>query len=269
MSDLSERAAAELTAIVRLYAAGEAEVVRAFFSQPRPIDDCVDVLLRQMGRELHTAHWLHRALRMLEGLDRTVDRHAFAEFLEQIAEETEHYVILADLAESVAGRSPTADELHRYKVYAFWDPEASAEQLFNPLLPEANRMIEVTRDVVSDLGYERGWQVIRLSEGGGGGAFIECTRLTGDSFHDQLAAAMRRIVKDEMKHGPERVEGFARTWVRDEADVEAATRWLRAVMVQHLRVRNEIWRYPLSPERLREIDAGDTQPFDETLGPDM
>lgn len=265
MSELAIRAAGELRAIVDQYAAGEAEVVRAYFERPHSREQHGDVLLRQMGREIQTAGWLHSAVRMLDELEVSVDRHDFADFLEQIAEETEHYVVLADLAEWAAGRKLARDELRRYEVYARWEPDAPADKRSNSLLPEANRMHEVARELVEERGYVWGTQLMRLSEGGGGGAFVECTRLGGDEFRDRLAAAMRRIVKDELKHGPERIDGFARDWVRSEEELETAVRWLRRVLVQHLRVRNEIWNYPLSEERLAEIDAGKVAHFDAAI----
>jgi hypothetical protein len=261
MSELSERAAAELRSIVEQYAGGEALVVCAYFAQAHPMEEHVDVLLRQMGREIQTANWLRTALGMLENLEISVDRHAFAEFLEQIAEETEHYVILADLAEWAAGRKLGPEDLRRYEVYARWIPDAPPEKLSHRELPEATRMVEISHDLVNELGWDHGRELARLSEGGGGGAFIECTRLSGDPFRDRLAAAMQRIFDDEVHHGPERVNGFAETWVRDEADLTTATRWLRRFMAQHLRVRNEIWHNPLSLSELEAIDRGDIVPM--------
>ena len=265
MTTLRDRAATELRAIVDQYAAGEAEVARSFLSRPHTTEENVDVLLRQMGRELQTAHWLHRAVAMLDELDTTVDRHSFAEFLEQIAEETEHYVILADLADWASGRKLTSEELHRYQVYARVELNLPPDKFFNPLLPDGNKMVEIARLVVDTLGYERGTELVRMSEGGGGGAFIECARAGGDPFQDRLAAAMRRILKDEIKHGPDRVDGFAEHWVRSEQELEESTRWLRTFMAQHLRVRNEIWAYPLSDERMVAIDRGETAPFDPAI----
>ena len=103
--------------------------------------------------------------------------------------------------------------------------------------------------------------------------YIECTRLQGDEFRERLAAAMRRILQDEIHHGPERVQGFAESWVRDEGDLETAKRWLTAFMAQHMRVRNEIWNYPLSQDLFAAIDRGKAAPFDPHLscedpGPD-
>ena len=261
-SILSERAAREVHAILAQFTSGEAEVVRTYFAAPRTRQENLDVLLRQMGREIQAASRLPMAADMFVRLERSVERHAFAEYLEHIAEETEHYVILADLAEWVAGRPLAADEARGYEVHARFEPGSPAALDTNPLLPEATRMMEVSRALVDALGFERGNPVARLTEGGGAGAYIECTRLTGDEFRERLAAAMKRILRDEIHHGPERVQGFAETWVRDEADVETAKHWLIAFMAQHLRVRNEIWNNPVSPDRLAAIDRGEIAPFD-------
>src|SRR6266508_2636995 len=104
---LNGRAARELNAILGQFAAGEAEVVRAYFERPHTSDDHLDVLLRQMGREIQAANRLRPAAEMFQRLEVTVDRHEFADYLEHIAEEAEHYAILADLAEWVAGRKLT------------------------------------------------------------------------------------------------------------------------------------------------------------------
>jgi hypothetical protein len=259
---LRERAASQLSAILAQFAAGEAEVVRKYFERSHTPEENLDVLLRQMGREIQAAHRLRRAAEMFDRLEIDVERHEFADYLEHMAEETEHYVILADLAEWVAGRRLSAEEARRYEVHARYEPGSDVVVDANPLLPEATRMMQVSRALVDALGFERGNQVARLTEGGGAGAYIECMRLGGDPFRDRLAAAMRRILQDEIHHGPERVEGFAETWVHSEEDLETAKRWLTEFMAQHARVRNEIWGYPLSDERLAAIDSGDVAPFD-------
>src|SRR4051794_21991986 len=81
----------ELNDILARYAAGEAEVVRTYFATEHTPEEHVRMLRRQMGREVFCVQWLQRAARMGDDLERGVDRHAFAELLEQIAEEVEHY----------------------------------------------------------------------------------------------------------------------------------------------------------------------------------
>jgi hypothetical protein len=261
MSALAERAERELNAILAQYAAGEAEVVRAYFAQSRTTEEHVEMLRHQMGRELFCADWLQRAARMAPELERSVERHAFVDFLEQIADEVSHYVVLADLAEWLLGRKLSAEEASEYLVYAHYDPDVPLERQYNPRLPEANAMLDLLRRFRGEHPAAYSDAVMRLTEGGGGGAFAEASRLGGDEFRERFAAAMGAIVEDEMGHGPLRVRGFVQTWVRDEAALALTARLLRELMAQHLRVRNEIYGYPLSAERLAAIDRGEIEPW--------
>jgi len=154
--ELREKAIQELKAIVDQYAAGEASVVRAYFEQPHSSEEHVEVLLRQCGREIQTADALPKTVTMLDQLDATVDRHEFSDLVTKIAEETTHYVLLADVAEWLAGRKLSAEELHRYEVHAAPDPGLPAAKNANPGLPEANQMVEEGRNVIGAMGYERG-----------------------------------------------------------------------------------------------------------------
>ncbi|HEY7066880.1 MAG TPA: hypothetical protein VII06_35775 [Chloroflexota bacterium] len=259
MDTLAERAEARLLALIGRYAAGEAEVVRAYFAQEHSHEEHFDVLLRQMGRELQTSQWLHRAVLMNDQLEDTVDRHRFVDFLEQIADEVKHYALLADLAEWVVGRKLTRAEATRYQVYAVYDPALPVEHLQHPELPEATRMVLFIREAHATHGAEFAHAVLRLSEGGGGGAFVAASELSGDEYRERLAAAMKAIVRDEMGHGPGRVRAFVRDWVMDEATLERTEQLLAAYMLQHLRLRNEIWRNPLSEERIAAIGRGEIE----------
>lgn len=261
METLAERAERELNAILARYSAGEAEVVRTYFAQPRSTEEHVTVLRRQMGREISVIDWLERTVRMGTELEETVDRHAFAAYLDQIADEVKHYAALADLAEWLLGRKLTAGEAREYFVHAFYDPEIPAERQYNPRLPEANRMLDVVRRMKTEYSADFSHAVLLLTEGGGGGAFEEASRVSGDEFRERFAATMGRIVEDEIQHGPIRVRGFAQTRVHDEADLELATRLMRDFLAQHLRVRNEIYDYPLPPARLAAIDRGEIEPW--------
>ncbi len=260
MSALSERAVAELNAIIAPYAAGEAEVVRAYFAQPHTPAEHVELVRRQMGREVFCIDWLDRAARLGPGLERTTERHAFVALLEQIADETRHYAALADVAESLLGRKLTPEEALEYKVHAVYDPERPLEEHYNPRLPEANAMIDLMRRHYDEHG-EFAEAVRQLTEGGAGGSFQEASRLSGDPFRERFAAAMGRIASDELGHGVLKVRAFAESRVQSDADLARATRILREFMAQHLRVRNEIYGYPLSPERLAAIDRGEIEPW--------
>ena len=91
-------------------------------------DEYADMLRRQMGREVFCVEWLERAHRMGKELERSVDRHALVELLEQIADEVSHYAVLADLAEWLVGRKLSAEEAREYEVYAAIDPALPLER---------------------------------------------------------------------------------------------------------------------------------------------
>jgi hypothetical protein len=71
---------------------------------------------------------------------------------------------------------------------------------------------------------------------------------------------MTKIVADEMRHGPEKVDGFVEEHVTTEADLTRAADALIAFMAQHLRLRNEIYGFPLPEERLAAIARGEVGP---------
>jgi hypothetical protein len=261
MESLAERAEARLLDVIARFTAGEAEVVQAFFAREHTTEEYLDALLRQMGRELQTRQRLGRAMQMNEGLERTVDRHDLVEMLEHIADETRHYTLLADVAEGLIGRKLTAEEAMRYEINSMVDPNATPEALRHPLLPEASAMMLLTRELRAREGPAFANAVLRLSEGGGGGAFQVAAELTGSPFREQLAAAMLLIVRDELGHGPGRVRGFVEQSVQDEATLERAEALLAEYMWQHLRLRNEIWGNPLPEERLAAIRRGEIAPL--------
>ncbi|HZT08765.1 MAG TPA: hypothetical protein VFC51_17205 [Chloroflexota bacterium] len=251
---LQERAARTLRGIVEKYSHAEAEVVRVYFDSPHTAEEHVEVLLKQIGREIQGRQRLGPTITsMADRLERSVDRHEYAEFLRESTEEVEHYVALADLAEWVAGRELEPERLLGYEVMARYNPNAPDAEQYNPRLPEAGRNLDVGRDMVQALGYDRAFALMHCAEGGGGGAFAECAKLRGDEFQQRLATAMRKIVHDEMGHGPGRIDGYVRAWIHDEAELEQDARWLDAFMLAHLRVRNEIWGYPLSEQRIADL----------------
>jgi hypothetical protein len=261
METLAARAERELNDILAQYAAGEAEVVREYFAQPRTTAEHVDMLRRQMGRELFIVARLPHLVRLTADLERSVDRHHFAEILEHVEDEVSHYVVLADLAEWLLGRKLTAEEAREYEVYGHYYADVPIAEQYNPRLPEANAMLDVLQRFRGQYPPALSDAVMKLTEGGGGGAFEEASRLQGDEFRERFAAVMGGIVQDEAQHGPLRVRGFVQTHLRDEADLALAKELLREFMAQHLRVRNEIYSHPLSADRLAAIDRGEIEPW--------
>jgi hypothetical protein len=261
MESLGELAERELNQILAQYTAGEAEVVREYFARPHGRDEYLDILTRHMGRELFPVNGLAHAASLVPELERGVDRHRFLDTLAGIAAEFGHYTLVADVAEWLAGRPLTAAEARQYEVFAAPNPNLPREQQYNPRMPDANAMLDLLWRYRDDGPSEFADEVRRLTEGGGGAAFLEGGRLSGDEFRDRYAAAMRAIAAEELDHGPHRVPGFVAKYVRSEADLARAAAQLRELMAQHLRVRNEMFAYPLSPERLAAIDRGEIEPW--------
>jgi hypothetical protein len=257
---LKTRARARLQAIIDRYGAGEAEVVRTFFSRSHTNAEYLDLCLRQMGREAIAAHWLHRLGAMGDRLEYGVERWQLYGTLQQMADEIKHYALLADIAEWVAGRKLSGDELRRYEAHPFWEGGIPEKYLYPPLLPEAAKMVEVTRQLMAEYDPKFFRGVAELSEGGGGGPFIEASRANADEFQRRYAAAMKKIVADELRHGPEKLAPFVEEHIETEADLEKAERALTAIMAQHLRLRNEIYGLVLSEERLAAIGRGEVGP---------
>jgi len=252
--ELQQRAEAALRDVLARYTAGEAAVVRSFFSLPRTNAEYLAAVLRQIGREVQVVHQLPQLAALGEQFERTVGRWELYHRLEQTAEEVKHHALLADIAEWLAGRRLTAEELRKYEVNAFWDEAVDDYYLHNPHLPEAGRMVDVTRELSATLPPAIWKGVVKVSEGGGGAAFVEASHLNADEFQRRFAAAMGSIAEDEMGHGPEQVAGFVRDHIRTEEDLHLAVDGLTKVMAQHLRVRNEIYGNPLHEEQLAAYD---------------
>lgn len=259
-TELKQRAKARLRSIIDQYTSGEAEVVRAFFSRSRTRDEYLDMTLRQMGREAIAAHWLHRLGPMGDRLEHGVGRWELYWGLQHMADEIKHFALLADVAEWVAGRKLSGEEMRRYEAHPFWEEGIPDKYLHPPLLPEAARMVEVTRELMEKSDRKFLKEVVELTEGGGGGAFIEASRAQADEFQRRYAEAMTKIVADELRHGPEKVDGFVEEHVTTEADLTRAADALIAFMAQHLRLRNEIYGFPLPEERLAAIARGEVGP---------
>lgn len=257
---LNAKAKATLRSIIDRYTAGEARVVQQFFARTRSREEYLEMVLRQIGREVQVAHWLPKVGPMSEKLEKGVGRWELHEHLEHMTDEIKHYALLADIAEWLAGRTLTAVELRRYEVNAFWDPEVDDKYLHPPLLPEAARMVDVTRELFSSHEKEFWKGIVQLSEGGGGGAFLEASRVQADEFQRKFSVAMGKIMEDELRHGTGHVDEFVDRQVHSEEDLERAVKALTAVMAQHLRVRNEIYNFPLSEERLAAIGRGEIGP---------
>ena len=255
---LGERAAREVGVLLGKCAAGEAEVTTTYFGQPRSREDHIRFLMQQTGRELTRVHQLGGLLaHQLAGLGVTVHRHAYLATLEKLHEETNHYVMCHDLLTWLMGELPFAGELRRYDIF---NPD--------PTLPENQGSIELSREkkaIEDELAAEgTPWAALvgdeGVLEGGGSGMFFAASRLEGGEFERRLAEAMKVVLDDELRHGADQLRRFHELELTEE-DLERIKGYVKRHGDARVRFRNAQFNYPVSEERMREIEAGKIEPL--------
>ncbi len=262
---IGARAERELRRLVARYGAGEAEIARAYFERCRTAAHDRVWLTSQVGRELSRVYQLSAlATQELATLGQGADRRQYAETVQKLAEELNHFNLLGDILEEISGAPLDYGELRRYD---FFEPDPSA-----PFNRENARLAEVNRQIDAEMAARRPpWAPLvqdqGLLEGGGNGVFYVGSQLRGSPLDERLAAAMRRILDDEMDHGPRSLAAVPR-YVRDDDDLAGVIAYTRLRGDQRLRWRNEQFGYPLSPARLAAIMAGEIEPLPLYAGAD-
>lgn len=252
---LDERIAALEAAPLRWWA-GEAEVVRTYFSSPRTREDDLHWLKLQAARELGTVERLIEPLAgELADIETAVSRGSFEASVRSAYEEARHYRLLADIIEQIAGARPDPRELLALS-------GCQSERRGHPDLPAMTAEVEVTRRLQETYG-ELAEVALGFSEGAGAAMFYMGNRLlelpytsySGGAVEKAIAEAMGVIFHDEMRHGPVHIPHIARA-IRTDEDLETARHIITEKAVAHLRLRNETFGYPLTEARMAEIDAG-------------
>ncbi|HEY2987527.1 MAG TPA: hypothetical protein VGL11_07360 [Candidatus Binatia bacterium] len=234
------------------YRRAEAEIVKTYFRKPRRKQEHIHWLKAQGFKE-HAA--IAPLLRILASfysrLDGEVDRHAFEEIAEKLAEETKHARLVMDLLEEIGGKKVTARSL-------IWLPEdkklarvrARYSRTFAALLHGSKTPSE--REMRrQDEELERA--AVTLTEGGGGALYEVCVRLRNGKTEKKIAAAFGEIYADEVDHKNAGARNLAKL-VRSRKDFERAAEIIRRVSSQRLRMRNEQFGFPLSEARIQALD---------------
>jgi hypothetical protein len=255
---IGERAVRELRRLVARYGAGEAEVARTYFERRRTAAHDRVWLTSQVGRELSRVYQLSAAAtRELTALGAGGDRYEYAETVQKLAEELNHFNLLGDILVEIGGAPLDYAELRRYD---FFEPDPEA-----PFNRENARLAEVNRRIDAEMAERRPpWAALvqdqGLLEGGGNGVFYVGSQLRGSPLDERLAAAMQRILDDEMDHGPRSLAEVPR-YIQSEDDLSGVIGYTRLRGDQRLRWRNEQFGYPLGSERLAAIMAGEIEPL--------
>ena len=215
----------------------EGEIARRFFAGAAD-EDHIFYLRAQLWKELNPVdgyfNGLHRELKELADrfpeIDRTIDRHDYHFLLMQLAQEFNHYVLLADIFEHLVGRRIA--------------PEDTIQ------LPEERKLGDLRRGYV-ERGDEMTRAAVGFTEGGGARLFREGAKLSGSAVNDMTAKAMQIIYDDEKDHYAEQAKVCVGLISSDE-DIACMTNAIRAISMQRVRMRAEMFRDAMTSE---EIDA--------------
>jgi hypothetical protein len=218
----------------------EAEIARRFFRRAKPADH-VFYLRAQLWKELNPVdgffNGLHReldkAVALFPKVGKSVERHDYLFLLQQLVSEYSHYVMLADILERLLGRKIR--------------PKDTVQ------LPEEKKLGEVRRGYVRR-GGRIGKAAVGLTEGGGAALFRVGAKLTGSTLNRQTARAMKAIWDDEKGHYLEQAR-IAAELVKSKADLGRMQAAIRAVSLQRVRMRNEMFRTPMTEAEIEAFIA--------------
>jgi hypothetical protein len=234
-----------LIATARPYWDAEAELTRRFFRSRPGKDELVRYLRAAVYKELNPvigygpttgyANGLHmefaRIIDDFRRLDRRVGRRDMLARLKMMAEEFEHYVVLAEVLEHMLGRKLRPSDARQ--------------------LPEDRKLNAMRRRYVrSD--DPRLKATMGLTEGGGSSTFREAAKLKGGNFERRLARAMKLIHLDEKIHYQEAAREAARL-VRSPADLARMKKALAEVSRQRVEMRYEMFSAPMPRAELERL----------------
>jgi hypothetical protein len=219
------------------YWEAEGEIARRFFEKATD-DDHIFYLRAQLWKELNPVdgffNGLHRELAKLVDLypkvDKEIDRHRYHFLLTQLAEEFNHYVVLADIFEHLMARPISAEDTVQ--------------------LPEEKKLGDLRRGYV-ETGDPLLKAAVGFTEGGGAALFREGAKLSGSALNDMTARAMQVIFDDEEDHYMVQAREAA-DLIRSDDDLARMKDAIRAISVQRVAMRAEMFRGAMTSD---EIDA--------------
>ena len=226
----------ELIAAALPFWEAEAKIVRRFFKRKPSRDAHITWLRAQLWKELHPVDGyfsgLHRELSNLAEqfprVDVDVDRHHYRFLLEQMVQEFNHYVVQADILESLLERKIS--------------PRDTVQ------LPEEKKLEEIRRRYTSS-GSPIDRAAVLVTEGGGARMFREGRKVRGGRLETMIAKAMELIYRDEKSHYQEAAREAA-GMIRTAEDLARMKKAIREISLQRVHMRSEMFGYPLPPTEL-------------------
>ena len=236
--------------------AGEAEVVRTYWSSPKRSRDTDLLWLR---RQCFKEFWgsgvgkydrggvvpgqLKQLAAKVDEVDVSIDRHEFLAILEGMKAEYTHYCAFADVHDALrpAG-TPKLDP----RTLEPW-PEEDA--------------LTAMRYKHQDQHGALGMRACKLTEGGYCTLFSEGMALKGKPGTDgKIAEACAKVYDDEFEHMLSGIAGIADENLSDK-DWQLLAALVNEQLRQRIRMRNAQFSYPLPEERVQAIYRGDIKPL--------
>ena len=242
----------QLTKLASAYRDAEAAVVRAFFKKPRTKKEHLRWLKAQGFKEYSAIKPIIDALTALyPNIDRGVGRHDYTELTEKLADETRHARLVMDLLEEISGKKITPRDLT-------WLPQdkklaqvrARYSKSYASLLHGWGKVgfKQIRR---SDEALQRA--AITLTEGGGGALYLVCSRLNKRGIDGRIARVFREILQDEVEHKDSGARSLV-PLIQDDTSFTRAAAIICEISCQRLRMRNEQFGFPLTPEALEALE---------------
>ena len=223
----------------------EATVVRRFFTSKPTTEDHIFWLKAQLWKELHPVDGyftglqkeLSRLAASFPEIDKTVERHQYHSQLEQLTQEFNHYVLMADVLEYLLGHA------------------VSAEDTFQ--LPQEKKLGDLRR-AYANSGSAVDKAAVLVTEGGGARMFREGKKLKGGRLERMIASAMAVIYRDEKNHYKEAAREAADA-VQNKQDLARMKKAVQEVSLQRIHMRNEMFKAPLTMDEIKSCLAAHKQ----------
>ena len=237
MKDLEQ----ELIGTALPYWEAEATIVRRFFKSKPTREDHIFWLKAQLWKELHPVDGyftgLEKELTNLVAsfpeIDKTIGRHQYHSLLEQLTQEFNHYVLMADVLEYLLGHPISAGDTFQ--------------------LPQEKKLGDIRRDYANS-GSAVDKAAVLVTEGGGARMFREGRKLKGGRLERMIATAMEVVYQDEKHHYKEAAREAARA-VQNKQDLARMKRAVQEVSLQRVYMRNEMFKEPLTSDEIKSYVA--------------
>lgn len=231
----------ELIGTALPYWEAEAKIVRRFFQSKPARADHIFWLKAQLWKELHPVDGyftgLQKELSHLAAsfpeIDKTIGRRRYHALLEQLTQEFNHYVLMADVLEYLLGHPVSAADTFQ--------------------LPQEKKLGDIRR-AYANSGSAVDKAAVLVTEGGGARMFREGRKLKGGRLEKMIASAMAAVYRDEKNHYKEAGRQAARA-VRSKQDLGRMKRAVCAVSLQRVYMRNEMFKEPLTSNEIKSCLA--------------